>query len=235
MTKAEIISKAKSHYSNSSEPLLLSDFGKLLRNEKLWPVEGKKKLAEYLEEMKPDIDVVRDGSAPSYAVVVLEDNRDIAEQAIKIRQDRSFLRSLPKSVLIAFVANEVPGARIYLQTKPPFRYQHSTLPPSDDYIEVPSGKRISGLHADEVLEWRVEAVRDLAAKVRTWLEDNGVVIEFVSRARPDTYITPEPTARKVIPTAGISMLERLYSAQPLGVAEKMVIPVDIALLLSKTY
>lgn len=91
MLEKEIVERVKEHYATSKEPLLLSDFGKTLRFENVWPSEGEKRgLREVIEELKSDVRVVRDPKAPAYAIVVDKEHEDIANEAIKARADTVF-------------------------------------------------------------------------------------------------------------------------------------------------
>ena len=103
MLEANIKQRVDTHYKNSKDPLLLSQFGKLLRVEGLWPVEGESRsLLKVIEELQPAVSLIRDPGAPAFTIVVAQGYESIAHEAIRARQPSSvplfIVAGLPKAI-----------------------------------------------------------------------------------------------------------------------------------------
>lgn len=235
MIAEELKSRVTKHYAESTAPLMLSRFGQALRVEKLWPIEGESRsLREVLESQRPDIDVRRDPTAMAFAVVVAKGFEHIADEAIKARQESNFLENLPRSVLLAFVAKTTDNEPVHLQINSPFRYEIGPSAAREDYLLIPESYRLEGEYLEKVRDLEPEK-RDLLAKnIRRWVADQSLTLDvFYTKHRE----TPQPRVRNEAPgvaeNRSSSALERLHAAQPSGVSGRMVIPLDIALALSR--
>jgi hypothetical protein len=241
MLRDEILRRVQAHYSESEEPLLLSQFGKTLRVEGLWPVDSESRsLREVIESLKPDVDVVRDPTAVAYAIVVDKDHTHIAESAIKARHDIAFLRNLPRSVVIAFLTKKPDDAPVYLQTKSPFKYRVTAEPPSDEFILVDDEFRIGEIGVVEAITDLSQPNRErLSASIRGWASKHNMTLDrfykrdtaLVERNAPQKRDYIEASASGL--SKGTTALERLQAAQTDDIRERIVIPLDIALILSR--
>lgn len=238
MIDEKVIGLAQAHYKNSSEPLLLAEFGKMLRQASLWPQERKQKLFDYVCSLQPSVNVVRDPESPAYAVVVVDGKQHIAAEAIRLREERAYLESFPLSFLVAFAANVVGKQKVYLQISEPHRYVRSSESPGDDYLEVQEDLRHPGLNVKDIILLPQEKILTLAASVRAWLANNelsdALFKTHLNTPKKVPLIEPRPPKTALSPEfkAG-SALHRLYAAQPPDIADKMVIPLDIANYLSR--
>jgi hypothetical protein len=215
------------HYEKDSSPLLLSDLGDVLRKQQLWPskwTEGKT-LRQVIEEAHdPDLLIVRDKNSPAYVAVTTEANKKIVEQFIERRSQTAAtipdLDALPRSVLLAFCVRQENGRHVFLRKSPPFRYE-TNVPAEDErdqFLLVEERYRRPGLKVTEVSEVSATDRLDLQARIAAWSMDNGVQLEAFYRYRAKKHA---------------NALERLLAAQPRGAAEKIMIPGDIALILSQ--
>jgi len=214
-------------YEKDTSPLLLSDLGLVLRQRGLWPSaeSAGKALRQAIEEAQdPNLLIVRDKNSPAYIAVATEATKDIVEQFMARRSRRSSsipnLDALPRSVLLAFCVRSEGGEPVFVSKTPPFKYRLGTPDESDrdQFLLVDERYRRPGLKITELSELRATDRLDLQARIASWSRDNDVSLE-------DFYITKE---RK-----HTNALERLLAVQPREVAQKIVIPGDIALILVK--
>lgn len=226
----------KTHYESSSAPLLLSQLGKSLRVEGFWPSDnGSKTLREVIEGLSPDILVKRDPDALAFAVVVTKESEHIADTAIETRRTYRFLNDLPRSLTLAFVVEVPSDQQIFVQRKPPFRYQISDdALDTDEYALVNPDLRVEGVYVDRMRDIDPDKANELATNIRDWISKNGLSLEYLRQSERH----PPPGQGERLPTPqssgrSASALERLLSAQPRDVARRMVIPADIALALSR--
>jgi len=212
-------------YEKDTSPFLLADLGTILRKRGLWTqVEGKK-LRQLIEEAQDaNLLIVRDKNSPAYVAVATEATKNIVEQLIERRAHATAtipnLDALPRSVLLAFCARQESGKPVFLHKTPPFKYQTS-IPPNldaDQFWVIDERYRRPGLKIVEVNGLSASDRLDLQTRIAAWSRDNSVRLE-------DFYKIKEKKRGNA--------LERLLAVQPHGVAEKIVIPGDIALILSQ--
>ena len=215
------------HYEINSSPLLLSDLGYRLRNENLWPgkeADGKTQtLRQFIESAHdPDLCIVRDRNSPAYVAVTTAAAKPIVEKWIERRGQTTStipdLEALPRSVLVAFCVQVESGQHVFLRRSPPFKYEICSPGEADleQCVEVDDRYRRPGLKVSSLTDLSASDRLDLQTKIAAWSRDKNIPVEDFYRA----------AARK-----HANALERLLAAQPPGLAEKIVIPGDIALLL----
>jgi len=217
------------HYRQNSSPLLLANLGLRLRNQNLWPSEqadGKPQSLRQLIEAAhdPDLCIVRDRSAPAYIAVTTAAAKPMMERYIERRSQTKAaipdLEALPLSVLLAFCVQAEPGERVFLHRSPPFKYQILSADDAapTEYVEVDQRYRRPGLKVSPVSELSASDRLDLQTKIAAWSRDKNIPVEGLYRDAVNK---------------NSNALERLLAAQRPGLAAKIVIPGDIALLLSR--
>jgi hypothetical protein len=185
---------------------------------------GGKKLREVIQEAAdPDLIIARDDTSPAYVAVTTAASREIVEGYIRRRnQAKSVipdLSSLPRSVVLAFCVRQENGKSVFLHKSFPFKYEIADpTADRDQFILIDDRYRRPGLKIGDASELSPADRLDLQTKIAAWARDNGVKLE-------DFYATQENK-----PT---NALERLIAAQPRGLAERIMIPADIALILTK--
>jgi hypothetical protein len=213
------------HYQNSSAPLLLSDLGAVLHNGDMWNSTNSdgKKLRQIIEDANdPDLLIVRDPDSPAYIAVSTQASKAVIEQFVEHRRRASSvipdLSALPRPILLAFCLRKDEGKNVFVRKSPPFKYEIDVPPESQSqYFMVDDRYRRPGLNINDVSELNVSDRLDLQTRIASWSKDNGIQLE-------DFYVR-----RKKLTNA----LERLLAAQSPGMAQKIVIPGDIALILSQ--
>ena len=226
MTPEELRNRIAHHYENSDRPLLLSDFGKGLREAGLWPIAGEtRSLAELIPVLAPDIVIERDPAATAYVVVAPPGRRDLALAAIAQRRDLSLLKRLPRAVLLAFCAN-TPGP-VHLRIHPPYRYLTDYAEADDGHILIDDEFRLPGMFIDEARNLPASQVKQLADRIRAWAERH--VVDLERFAQSASAATTSQSSEKPAANA----LERLYQAQAQELRERLTVPLDIALILSR--
>jgi len=213
------------HYQKDSSPLMLSTLGARLRKDGLWEPDKAKgrTLRQVLEAAHdPELVLVRDPDSPAFVAVTTSAQKKIVDAWIERRSQAATsvpsLNALPRSVLVAFCVPQEPGRAVFISKRPPFKYQICPRSEAnlDELVEIDEKYRRPGL--DVRGELSASDRLDLQMKITTWSKDTNIPI--------DSFYVRSPSQTS-------NALERLIEAQPRGVAERMVIPGDIALLLSR--
>lgn len=234
MSTEKIREHVLKHYAGSDVPLLLSDLGKELRQAGLWPIEGETRtLAELVEAPPVSLELVRDPSAAAHVIVVPPEKKALADAAIQHRRDVHFLKSLPRPVLLAFCVEGDEKGPVYVRPQPPFRYTFDSRATDATWTPIEEKYRLPRLYLSEIRSLASADARKLANNVREWAERHNIPLErlAVLTQSQGASALATPTAEKSAHSK--NALERLYAAQPHGVAEKLTIPIDIALVLSR--
>ena len=205
--------------------MLLSSLGFRLRKDNLWQpdrVNGRT-LRQFIEGANdPDLVIVRDPNSPAFVAVAPAAYKQTVEMWIDRRSQTTAtvpdLEALPRSVLLAFCVKHDAGKSVFLNKHPPFKYEIGSREEVDlnQCVEIDERYRRPGLNISGELS--ASDRLDLQTKIATWSKDTNLPIETF-------YMHAGKKQRNA--------LERLVEAQPQGVAEKMMIPGDIALLLSR--
>ena len=224
--------RVHAHYAAIRTPLLLSHLGVEIERNDEWPDDrGQRSLKQLImETCAPDLDIVRDRRSPAYIAVVTPDVRadveaQIAERfaegdAVPVR-----LEEVAKPVLLAFCVN-IQNQPVYIKRTKPFRYEVGAIPPerATDYILVEPEYRRPGLRIDHPHLLRLNDRKDLESRIQRWAAVHGLQVEQFSRIDQDEK-EPSETGR--------TALDRLLAAQPPDVAQRLMIPADIAQVLSR--
>lgn len=232
-----ILRKVNSHYEHSENVLLMSQLGTDLRNSDIWPQEGERRTLLDIIEAMPELTVLRDPSQRAYAVVTPKGREHLAENEIRKRADIRTLRLIPRAVLLAFCIEQPPGASVFVSTSSPFRYAVGASPPDDSYVIVDEQFRMRGLFIVEIADMKQDERSELARKFLAWCQEHQ--IDSASFLKSTRGRDPKSTTQ-VTPSHGLASatkpnaLERLIASQAPDVASKLVIPADIALLLSRS-
>ena len=238
----EIKQRILSHYEVHDTPLLLSNFGKMLRVESIWPIEGEtRSLLEVIEGCSPDFSVIRDPNARAFAVVVPQGKEEIANRAIAIRGNIAFLEALPRPVLLSFVVDIPSHKNVYLQTSPVFKYHISDEAPEFQSIIIDHEYRKPGYFIERIRDLDDEKISSLSNSIRQWVSRHSLTLDIFYRKdnreeKANSALSDTKTqSNKISLSVKTTALERLFAAQPDDIASRMVVPVDIAVKLSKMH
>ena len=224
--------RVRAHYAANRTPLLLAHLGAEIEKSDEWPTDrGQRNLKQLIiETCAPDLQIVRDRRSPAYIAVVTPDVRADVEAQIAERFDDKDavpvrLEEIVKPVLLAFCVN-VQNQPVYIKRTRPFRYEVGSLLPdrATDYILVEPEYRRPGLRVDHPHLIPLSDRKDLESRIQKWAAVHGVQVEQFSRIDHDEN---EPSE------AGRTALDRLLAAQPPDVARRMMVPADIAQILSR--
>jgi hypothetical protein len=228
----KIKEKVRAHYAANRTPLLLAHLGAEIEKGDEWPTDrGQRNLKQLISETcAPDLQIVRDRRSPAYiAVVTPEVRADIEAQIADRLADKDAptvrLEDIAKPVLLAFCIN-VPDEPVYIKRTRPFRFEVGSIPPdrATNYILVEPEYRRPGLRIDRLQLLPSNDRKDLESLIQKWAAVHGVQTEQFSRIDQEEKQPSE---------AGRTALDRLLTAQPPEVAERMMIPADIAQILSR--
>ena len=228
----KIKDRVRAHYAANQTPLLLAHLGAEIEKHDEWPTDrGQRNLKQLITETcAPDLQIVWDRRSPAYIAVVTPEVRADVEAKITDRFADKHpvpvrLEEIVKPVLVAFCVN-VHNQPVYIKRTRPFRYEVGSIPPdrATDYILVEPEYRRPGLRIDHPHLLSFSDRKDLESLIQKWAAVHGVQVEQFSRIDQDEK---EPLE------AGRTALDRLLAAQPPDVAQRLMIPADIAQILSR--
>lgn len=228
MIEDDIEALVKEHYKDpDAEILLLSNIGMKLTKQGLWPPANDKRTLFDAAQDTPGVTPVRDHQARSFIPVVLEGDEPRAIKAIDAHKIRFVMRSYPRALLLAFTLEIADGQIMSLKLGPKITYQGGpTL--EEGTLRVDDDLRLPGLDIFDLPSLSDDEIEKLATNIRAWCERHQVNQSDLVRTQTRK---PEPAA---VPAASnSSALERLYAAQLPEVAKKLIVPIDIALALSR--
>jgi len=222
----------RAHYAAKSTPLLLAHLGAEIEQQQLWPEErGQRSLRQLISETcEPDLQIVRDKRSPAYiAVVTPEVRADVEDQIARRSPVQSGtqvrLEDLARPVLLAFCVN-IQNQPVYVRRIRPFRYDVGAIPQDrlSEYLLVEPEYRRPGLRIDHLQQLQTADKHDLSSRIQQWAIAHGVDVEQFKRTDES-----EANGREDRLTA----LDRLLAAQPREIVERMLIPADIAQILTR--
>lgn len=222
----------REHYEKTHTPLLLSHLGSRIEKAGEWPTDrGQRSLKQLIAETcEPDLQIVFDKRSPAYVAVVTPEVKAEVETQIAARlgekeTTRVRLEDLARPVLLAFCIN-LQNQPIYIRRIRPFRYEVGTIPGEreTEYVVVEPEYRRPGLRIDNLNQVTLTDRKDLENLIQKWATVHGLDIEQFSRLDQD---------EKEVPDAGKTALDRLLAAQAPDIAQRMMIPADIAQILSR--
>jgi hypothetical protein len=228
----KIKAKVQAHYAATRAPLLLSNLGAEIEKEDAWPTDrrGRNLKQLILDTCAHDLEIVRDKRSPAYIAVVTPDVRADVEALIAQRLGENDvapvrLEEVVKPVLLAFCIN-VENQPVYVKRTRPFRYEVGGVPAerASDYIIVEPEYRRPGLRIDHPQLLAHNDRKDLENRIQRWATVHGVQMEQFSRLDQEEKEASE---------GGRTALDRLLASQPPDVAQRMMIPADIAQILTR--
>jgi hypothetical protein len=228
----KIKDRVRAHYAANRTPLLLAHLGSEIEKSGEWPTDrGQRNLKQLITETcAPDLQIVWDRRSPAYISVVTPEVRADVEAQIADRFASKDvvpvrLEEIVKPVLLAFCVN-VQNQAVYVKRTKPFRYETGSIPPdrATDYILVEPEYRRPGLRIDSLHLLPLSDRKDLESLIQKWAAVHEVRVEQFSRIDQD---------EKELPEGGRTALDRLLAAQPPDIAQRIMIPADIAQILSR--
>lgn len=225
--------RVTAHYDKGDEILLLSDLGTELRNMGVWPPDGDSRTLFSVVDSVAGVTAVRDSVHKAFVIVVPDSRRELALAALEERLDQLWLKRLPRAALVAFCVDISAERPLFLKPSPPVEYALDQLPTgSQDFLPIEPIYRTPGLFVRDLNDLEAGQRKELAGKMRAWCAAHGVDPESLTKGgqRPGRSKEVAVGAPAV---AGANALERLLAAQVPEVAAKIILPIDIALSLSR--
>jgi hypothetical protein len=234
MDGEDLAERVRRHYRATDKPLLLAELGVELRSAGVWPVEGDKRtLARALADSAPDLAVLSDPGTPAYVVVTPKGEEERARKAFGARRRERLLRRLPRAVVLAFCADVGEGRRVYLRKTPPHRYS-ADPDSSDGWWPIEPGFRSPGLFIDFNRPVGEGDAERLTQGMEAWAAQHSVDLDALAAAEAQSSARPPATVPDLPARTASNALERLCNAQPPELTARLVVPMDIALLLSRS-
>jgi hypothetical protein len=222
----------RAHYAAGRTPLLLAHLGSDLDKAGAWPSDrAQRSLKQLIKDCAgPELDIVWDKRSPAYVAVVTPDVREAVLEQIQNRLENNKplaarLEDIARPVLLAFCI-DARDQSVYVRRSRPFKYEIGNLPTdrASEFIHVEPEYRRPGLRIDHLQSLPVSDRRDLEGRILKWASVHGIQIEQFSRLDQD---------EKEVCDTGKTALDRLLAAQPQDVAQRLMIPADIAQILSR--
>jgi hypothetical protein len=230
--RRRLLEIVQGHYTINRAPLLLSRLGAEIEKAQLWPEDrAQRSLKQLIEETcGPDLQIVRDKLSPAYVAVVTPEVREQVEAQIAERPNESErtalrLESIARPVLLAFCI-DVKNQPVYVRRIRPFRYEVGTVPSDriSEYVLVDSEYRRPGLRIDNLSALSQNDKRDLESLIQKWAAVHGMGVDQFSKLDQEEREGVEK---------GRTALDRLLAAQPDDIAQRILIPADIAQILTR--
>lgn len=219
------------HYSGTRTPFLLSHLGALIEKEDAWPTDqGQRSLKQLIRDyFGTDLQIVWDKRSPAFVAVVTPDVRSdveaqIAERLGSKEPTHVRLEDIARPVLLAFCVN-VHNDPVYVRRVRPFRYEIGNIPAdrASEYVVVEAEYRRPGLRVEHPHLLPLTERRDLEGLIQKWMAVHGLQIGQFSKL-DQAEEDPDP---------GKTALDRLLEAQTPEVAQRLLIPADIAQILTR--
>ena len=222
-----ISSIVRQHYESSSSPLLLASLGSTLRKSGFWPEKGlpTKNLREFIERGgDSNLHIIRDPNSHARIAVSDEDHVSQVKQQLAQRlkvDSRLDLAKIPRSVLLAFCVNQEPDRPVFLRKTPPhfFLLQAPSVQEASSFWEISPEFRIPNLRLTDSSKLSDLDRTKLEERILSWSADVGVPLSDLQTYRASSR-------------SGTA-LQRLIDAQSEEIKKKLLIPADIAILLSE--
>jgi hypothetical protein len=229
--KTRLVQIVQSHYAARRTPLLLARLGTELDKADAWPEErGQRNLKQLINEFAaPDVELIWDKRSPAYIAVVTPDVRETViaqmEERLGVRAVAVRLEEIVRPVLLAFCIN-VHDQPVYVRRVHPFRYEVGEVDPeqASNYVLVETEYRRPGLRVERLQSLSPVDKADLANRIQRWAAAHGLTVEQFYKSDKD--------AKDVIGDGGTA-LDRLIAAQAPDVAPRLMVPADIAQILSR--
>jgi hypothetical protein len=225
--------KVREHYAASLSPLLLSHLGSdIEKNGAWWPKDkGQRSLKQLIvETCAPDLEIIWDKKSPAYVAVVTPEVKANVETQIEQRfatKETAIVRleDIARPVLLAFCI-DVKNKPVYVRRSRPFRYEVG-IPSAEtvnEFILVDAEYRRPGLRIDNPTRVAQTDKRDLENLIQKWAAVHQVQIDQFLKLEQDD---------KEVQEGGKTALDRLIAAQPPDITNRILIPADIAQVLSR--
>jgi hypothetical protein len=219
------------HYVSTPTPLLLAHLGSQIEKEDLWPTDrGQRSLKQLIADTcSPELAVVFDRRSPAYVAVVTQEVRAAVEALIAEKlgeKDTPPVRveELARPFLLAFCI-DVKNQPVYVRRMRPFRYEigHVQADKATEYVVVEPEFRRPGLRIDNPHLLSISQRRDLENLIQKWAIVHSLDVSQFSRIEDE---------KETLDTSRTA-LDRLMAAQEPDVAQRLILPADIALILAK--
>ena len=229
-TRQAVLELAEQHYGKSDEPLYLSELGTTLRGRRIWPVEGEQRsLKDWLKTLEPDIRVIQDQTTPARVAIATPSKAERVNEILLGLRNAEFLASLARPVLLAFCVRGIEDGPVFITRRPPFKYTLVQPQDGENYHVIPPECRLPGLRLATLGKMAPSDVVHLGANIQRWAGAQAVDLGSLTR---EVAGIQQPVAEEVA-IGTMSALERLIAAQRPDLRNQVVIPADIAALLSR--
>lgn len=224
---AFIREKVKEHYSETSRPLWLAALGaKVAQAPRDVALPDDVRLSEFIaSNLNDELVLIRSKADTKIVAVADIAHSELVDTAMNGETSGVLVGgapSVPHALRVAFCTSVPAGKRVFFRTAPPFRYIIDDNAPDKSFIEIEAGYRLPETRVTKDVGLPEDVESQLRAKIADWMHDKQLPQDaFAARAKD---------ADRAAETA----LERLVRAQEPAVRRRLVLPADIAVLLSKS-
>ncbi len=219
------------HYASSERPLLLAQLGQTLRKQGIWPDPNNPSISlrEFIERTgESSLHIVRDPKSSARIAIADEghlpavrDQMTTAQDSVAGQSIQSLnLSKIERSVLLAFCVKQDGLSSVYLRKSEPHSFMLTKPADSEinNYWAIDADHRIPGLRITNPQKLTGTKRSELASKIVGWCTANKVSISELTKKEAST---------------GLTALRRLIESQTTEVRRQLLVPADIALLLSE--
>ena len=229
-TAAEAIKRiAEQEFETGKRYIHLAELGNLLRAAGVELPSGMR-LRDVIEHHCLDhLKLLQHPDLPLVWVAVPADRDEPTDLPVppsrRLPDEHSFLAEIHHNFLVAFCKTIDVGQNVYVRPRAPVRFFVSDGNPPPGYIEVPASLRLPGVIVSNLRAMPEDERTALASRVRRFMEQHEITETAIAK-RSALEEAPRAEVRR-------SALERLVMAQTESVRRQLVIPAEIAVLLSR--
>ena len=220
--RAFILDAVKRHYQQTERPFWLASLGSAITRATDVRLPEGVGLARFIEsQTSSELSLVRDEQNPKVvAVAEVSNHGRVADQIHSSSTCHRLPNArVPHSLRVAFCRELAPDERIYFRVRTPFKYVIAKEQPDPSFVEIEEKYRLSGVHVTKGVPLEDDEEQRLQSSIDRWIHANRLEGAFRGRR--------ESRSRE-------TALHRLVQAQRPELQKSLVIPADIALLLSQT-
>jgi hypothetical protein len=182
-----------------------------------------------LKTLEPDVRVIQDETTPARVAIATPAKAERVDEILLGLRNAEFLGALARPVLLAFCVRGIENGPVFILRRPPFKYTLVQPEDGENYHVVPPEFRLPGLRLVTLGRMAPSDVARLGANIQRWAGARAIDLASLSREVADVQ---RPMAEEVA-IGTMSALDRFIAAQRPDLRNQIVIPADIAALLSR--
>ena len=230
-----VVDEVRRHYKDSDSPYYLSGLGQFFRAQDIEIPTGVR-FKDFLKSRFQDrLSVVQDPDVPAkIAIAPLENVEDVQQQLkpqvpVVGTSSQVDVNRIPFALITAFCIRPGIGERVYFRTARPYRYVVGQAAPDETYLEIDEEDRPSRLAGSSIHGLSAADKQEIYERIEEWARANNLDL------RDFYYGNGRAQIKGALSTGApaTSALRRLVEAQTSEMKKQILIPGDVAIMLSE--